>query len=488
MRAANAVSPVKENFWLSSAKLLLSIFTFLGLPGCDVNEQNAAGSNEAQAGLIVQASAKVTAGPLDPSRVATPPAKLAFPGATGFGAGSLGGRGGTIIPVTTLADSGPGSFRACVVADGPRVCVFRVSGVIRFVSEPPVIKKPFLTIAGETAPGDGIILAHSGGPKGLTPLLIKNTHDVIVRHIRSRPDLLGDIPGANDAITIENSRDVIVDHVSGSWARDENINGHRQNDNVTISWSIFAEGLTPHDKCALLGSDPKGPQKLSFIGNLCAHTGDRNPDLNFTPLSCVEIINSVFYNAASQFAEIWESYGGTSANIAGNTFRAGPNTSPSAIGIDRQQIESTGAARVWLSDNQFDGKFVEQAPSLAEIISPQPICQLSMMPQNSSAAYEMVLRNAGTFPRDSFDVRIISEVQTRSGKIRHRAGTMPVLTAGVAYADTDSDGMSDAWENANGTKVNIADSWEDTNGDGLLNLEAFLDYAHNQKMKNQPMP
>ena len=488
MRVAITMLPTARNFIFELGKYFVLIPVVLGMLGCDASEPGTAGSNESKTGAVVQGSAQAATVSQETMTVAPAPAKLAFPGAVGFGAGSQGGRGGKTIEVTTLADSGPGSFRACVTAEGPRVCIFRVSGVIRFTSEPPVIKKPFLTIAGETAPGDGIILAHSGGATGFTPLLIKNTHDIIVRHIRSRPDLLGDIPGANDAITIENSRDVIVDHVSGSWARDENINGHRQNDNVTISWSIFAEGLTPHDKCALLGSDPKGPQKFSFIGNLCAHTGDRNPDLNFTPLSCVEIINNVFYNAASQFAEIWESYGGTSANIAGNTFRAGPNTSPSAIGIDRQEIKSTGAASVWLNDNQFDGKFVEQAPSLAEIISPQPVCQLSTMPQNSVTAYDMVLKNAGTFPRDSFDMRIISEVQTRGGKIRHHAGTMPVLAPGVAYADTDSDGMSDAWENANGTKSDIADSWEDANGDGLSNLEAFLDYAHNQKMKNQPVP
>ena len=95
--------------------------------------------------------------------VATTTTKLAFPGAQGFGAGLTGGRGGRIIPVTTLADSGPGSFRACVVADGPRVCVFRVSGVIRFVTKPPIIKSLFLTIAGETAPGDGIILVTEVG-------------------------------------------------------------------------------------------------------------------------------------------------------------------------------------------------------------------------------------------------------------------------------------------------------------------------------------
>jgi pectate lyase len=483
MSVTKTMLPTVGNFILELGKCFVLISAVFGLLGCDSGDPGASGSNE---GKIGSAQAATTS--KETITVAPAPAKPAFPGAVGFGAGSQGGRGGRIILVTTLADSGPGSLRGCVTADGPRVCIFQVSGVIRFTSESPVIKKPFLTIAGETAPGDGITLAHGGGPTGFTPLLIKNTHDVIVRHIRSRPDLLGDIAGANDAITIENSTNIIVDHVSGSWARDENINGHRQNDNVTISWSIFAEGLTPHDKCALLGSDPKGPQKFSFIGNLCAHNGDRNPDLNFTPLSCVEVINNVFYNAASQFAEIWESYGGTSANIVGNTFRAGPNTSPSTIGIDRQQIKSLGAASVWLSDNTFEGKFSEQAPSLAEIISPHPVCQLSMMPQSSANAYDLVLQNAGTFPRDSFDTRIIGEVQNRKGKIRHQAGTMPILATGVAYADSDSDGMSDAWEKANGSKVNVADSWEDANGDGLSNLEEFLDYAHRQKMANKPVP
>jgi pectate lyase len=462
---------------------MIPIFTFLGMLGCRV----AAGTIEEQASATVQPSAKISASPLQTFPVATTTTKLAFPGAQGFGAGSTGGRGGRIIPVTTLADSGPGSFRACVVADGPRVCVFRVSGVIRFVTKPPVIKSPFLTIAGETAPGGGIILAHGGGPQGLTPLVIKNNHDVIVRHVRSRPNLLGDIRGSNDAITVENSSNVIIDHVSGSWARDENINGHRQNDNVTISWSIFADGLTPHDNCALLGSDPTGPQKFSFIGNLCANTGDRNPDLNFTPLSCIEIINNVLYNAGSQFAEIWESYGGTSANIVGNWFRAGPNTASSAIGIDRQQIGSTGAARVWLRDNHFDGQFVQQASSLAQIISSQPVCPLSISPQSSVNAYTAVLQNAGAFPRDSFDRGIIVEVQTRTGHFKRVAGPMPRLDGGAAYPDRDADGMSDAWEAAIGSNIGVADSWADSNGDGLSNLEAFLDFAHRRKMAGQPV-
>ena len=108
----------------------------------------------------------------------------AFPGAEGYGRHSIGGRGGRIIPVTTLADSGRGSLRACIDARGPRVCIFRVGGVIRYTTKRPMITNPYITIAGQTAPGGGILLTHNGGPDGFTPLVAKNTHDVIIRYIQ----------------------------------------------------------------------------------------------------------------------------------------------------------------------------------------------------------------------------------------------------------------------------------------------------------------
>src|SRR3546814_29938 len=129
----------------------------------------------------------------------------------------------------------------------------------------------------------GILLTHAGGANGFTPLVVKRTHDVVVRHIRVRTDRNGEERGGNDAFTIEDSSNVILDHVSGSWALDENVNGQGQNDLITVSWSIFAEGIPRHDKCALLASDPRGPQRFSFVKNLCAHNGDRNPDANFPP-------------------------------------------------------------------------------------------------------------------------------------------------------------------------------------------------------------
>lgn len=402
----------------------------------------------------------------------------AFSGAQGYGRMSAGGRGGRVIAVTTLVDAGPGSLRACIDHPGPRVCVFRISGVIRFTQRPPVITQPYITIAGQTAPGDGITLAHGGGPLGFTPLLIKNTHDVVVRDIRIRPDRRGDFQGANDAITFENSRNVIIDHVSASWALDENINGQGDNDNVTISWSIFAEGIPKHDKCALLGSDPTRPQHMSFIFNVCAHNGDRNPDMNFTPKSCIDVINNIFYDAQFQFAEVWESYGGTTANIVGNIFRAGPSTLVSAIGIDRQRIGSRGAARIFVRDNVFDGAFIHAAPGIAEITADRPICPLSIRPIAPPVAYNRLLSEAGAFPRDAVDRRIIGEVRARSGRIRQAAGTIPPVRPAEPPQDSDGDGMPDDWERSHGSRPATADPWQDADGNGIPNLDDYLDAAH----------
>ena len=403
----------------------------------------------------------------------------AFPGAQGYGRFSQGGRGGRIIPVTTLADAGPGSLRACIEATVPRVCVFRVGGVIRFTTRRPMITNPYITIAGQTAPGGGILLTHAGGRDAYTPLVVKNTHDVIVRHIRVRPDRVAWDRGANSAFVIESSRNVIFDHVSGSWAVDQNMSGYGDNDNITISWSIFAEGIQRHDKCALLASDPIGPQKLSFAGNLCAHNGDRNPDANFPPGSCVDVVNNVFYNAASQFAEVWESYGGTPINIVGNSFRPGPNTSTRSYAVDRPRIGSTGRARIYLAGTALTGRHLQMlAPIAMPAVVPRPVCPLQSPLTSAASSYRAVLATAGAFPRDSFDDRIVREVRGQTGAIPKQAGVLPVIAAGVPYRDDDSDGMDDAWERRNGLDATRNDAWQHQRGSAWSNLDRFLDELH----------
>lgn len=410
------------------------------------------------------------------------PQRPAFPGAEGFGRMSQGGRGGRVIAVTTLADAGPGSLRACIIETGPRICVFRVSGIIRYTTMRPDIHNPYLTIAGETAPGGGILITHAGGKGAFTPFVIKGTHDIIVRDIRVRLDRPGEQRRADSAFIIENSRNIILDHVSGSWARDENFGGYAGNDAITVSWSIFAEGVPRHDKCALLSSDPTGPQRLSFIKNLCAHNGDRNPDINFPPGSCVEVVNNVLYNAQVQFSEVWESYGGTPVNIVGNYYRRGPNTPRLAFGIDRPLVASTGTARIYTRDNVVDGRGIIIAPAARAALVTSPVCPMTVRPIPGRRAFDAVLAAAGAFPRDGVDARIVGEVRSRTGAIGRLNRVLPIIAAGTPYKDSDGDGMSDRWEVAHGCDPRRVDSSQDVDGDGWTNLDEFLSYAHNERM------
>ena len=160
----------------------------------------------------------------------------AFPGAEGFGAKSVGGRGGKVIEVTNLNDSGSGSLRAAIAASGPRTVVFRVGGTIELKSRIQV-ENPYLTIAGQTAPGGGITLKNGSNEKDTLYIL---THDVVVRYLRVRPGPGGDADGVGVGT---NASNVVLDHCSVSWAVDENLGVSSTAKNVSIQWSIIAEGL-----------------------------------------------------------------------------------------------------------------------------------------------------------------------------------------------------------------------------------------------------
>lgn len=157
----------------------------------------------------------------------------AFPGAEGFGAATPGGRGGRVIAVTTLADSGPGSLREACAAKGPRIVVFRVSGLID-LETPISVTEPYITIAGQTAPGTGVCLKRSE--------FVIRTHDAIVRFLRSRP---GDISGKEmDALGIGgNAHDVIFDHCSANWSVDESLSPSGNISNITVQWCLIGESL-----------------------------------------------------------------------------------------------------------------------------------------------------------------------------------------------------------------------------------------------------
>ena len=164
---------------------------------------------------------------------AAPSKQKAFPTAEGFGRFAQGGRGGAVLFVDNLNDAGPGSLRAACEAKGPRTVVFRVSGTIQ-LEKGLVIREPFITIAGQTAPGDGICLANY-------ELYVK-TNDAIVRFLRCRPG--NGRPGERDGITVRECDNVIVDHCSASWAVDEVLSTTKSK-NVTVQWCFITEAL--HD-------------------------------------------------------------------------------------------------------------------------------------------------------------------------------------------------------------------------------------------------
>ena len=170
---------------------------------------------------------------------------------------------------------------------------------------------------------------------------------------------------------------------------DENFGGYARNDAITVSWSIFAEGVPRHDKCALLSSDPPAPQHLSFVKNLCAHNGDRNPDVNFMPGSCVEVVNNVLYNAQSQFTEVWESYGGTPVNIIGNYYRRGPDTPRLAFGIDRPLVGSKGPAKIYQIGQPCRRSWNNHRALGATGAGPgAPVCRLASKPMPARRAFD----------------------------------------------------------------------------------------------------
>ncbi len=411
---------------------------------------------------------------------------VAFPGAEGAGRLALGGRGGAVLRVTNLNDSGPGSLRSAVETEGPRTIVFDIGGTITLAS-PLRIREPRITIAGQTAPGGGVTLRGQ-------PLLI-SADDVVVRYIRSR---LGDEQGVEtDAITIDRGQRIILDHVSASWSVDETLSiGSRDRviDAVTVQWSIIAESLnlSAHSKGDHgYGSLVRGNRgaRFTFQHNLWAAHRARmprpgnymTPDVDpVGPL--FEFTNNVFYdwgqghagyNADSDPATI-----STYAFVA-NAYRRGPDSTGAVIFEEESPL-----ARAWFAANSIDG-VVPADPWAPVTGADTPGYRLTALPgwamgatETAAQAYASVLADAGaSHVRDAADARIVAGVLDRTGRIINSqtdVGGWPELAAGTPWIDTDGDGMPDAWEAARGLDPAAPDGAFDRDGDGFTNLEDWL--------------
>jgi pectate lyase len=368
----------------------------------------------------------------------------AFPGAAGWAAQTPGGRGGTIIRVTNLRPSGPGSFRAAVEARGPRIIVFEVGGVIDLGLTTLTITEPFLTIAGQTAPSPGITLIRGG--------IDVRGHDVIIRHIRIRTGASGQAHHSGweaDALSTVGAYNVIVDHCTMTWALDENLSasgprfeGRNVADwrrgashDVTFSYNLLAEGLAyashpkgEHSKGSLIHDNATG---ILIYRNIYAHNYERSPLLKGGVQAAV--VNNLIFDPGAQAIHYnlmdleWGDHPHQLGELSavGNVLRGGFSTRDDIAFLT---IGGVGDLRYHGRDNiavDRQGRplpmFGRYTTSAARIIqSPRPIvwpAGLAVLPANQVETH--VLRFAGARPwdRDAHDIRILFDVVEGRGHI-----------------------------------------------------------------------
>lgn len=370
---------------------------------------------------------------------------LAFPGALGWASATPGGRGGQIIRVTNLNSEGPGSLRAAIEAEGPRIVVFEVGGVIDLEMKTLRLRNPFITIAGQTAPSPGITLIRGG--------MDITAHDVIVQHLRIRPGSAGQgwMSGWDeDGIATVGAYNVIIDHCSLTWATDENLSasGPRftgstpeewrrgTSHNITFSNNIIGESLAysthskgEHSKGSLIHDNVTG---LLIVGNLYAHNYERSP--LFKGGVHGVIVNNLIYNPgprAIHYNLAPEEWGSVPFEVGkmtaiGNVLRAGPSTPTDRLAF--LMIGGGGDLEYYGRDNiavdqvgepiRMFGRYTTSPARIIEVPRP-PVWWEGLTPIPAVDVQRSVLSTAGARPwdRDMRDVLIIAEVAEGRGEI-----------------------------------------------------------------------
>jgi pectate lyase len=353
------------------------------------------------------------------------PGVPAFPGAEGFGAFTPGGRGGKMIYVDNLNDSGPGSLRAAIQTIGPRILVFRVGGVIPLKSTLR-IEEPYLTMDGQNAPGPGILLRNHG--------IEVTTHDVILRYFRVRvgdDDVHLENPKARESYFggsgehalyfIEGSKNCIADHLSLSWSTTKILSVTKLSDLITVQWCILSEALNfaDHGYASIAGGN-----RVTWHHNLFAHDLSRN--VRFGGLVDADFRNNVIYDwghtcGNGEFDRV---------NYIGNYVKAGPSTTqrpllfidgegtalPGSLFVTNNILEGAGKEPGVNQDNwRGMGYYFERAT----VAAAQPFPAPPVTTELPAAAYEHVLQEAGaTLPRrDAVDERIVNETRSGGGHI-----------------------------------------------------------------------
>jgi hypothetical protein len=442
--------------------------------------------------------------------------QVAFPGAEGFGKYATGGRGGQVAAVTNLNDDGDGSFRNALekFPGEALTVVFNISGIIDLKSKIQ-IKRSNLTIAGQTAPGDGICL--KGHSLILNGASSKGNHgNIIIRFIRSRPG--GTLKTGLYGFDMENCHDVIVDHCSFSWANEE-CAAMYDTKNTTVQWCIVSEGLyeAGHAKGHRSYGGVWGGQYASYHHNLIAHQNSRairfNGSRAHDTVALIDYRNNVIYNWGNANA----AYGGevnipggvSQVNLVNNYYKPGPATAYPLkfVHASFQQEKSKGTGEWFLDGNIMQGDriltkknfrgldLVEQGnPKKADSKSAFSV-RAPITDQSATEAYEAVLKYAGAiYPkRDAVDERVIHETTTgtASGKgVFGKAGIIddpkavggwPAYNSISPATDSDSDGLPDEWEKRQGLDPVDATDRNKLGKDGYTMLEIYLNELAVQK-------
>lgn len=431
--------------------------------------------------------------------------QLAFPGAEGFGKYTTGGRGGRVVEVTTLKDlsrtgqAEPGSLRAALntPGDDPITIVFRVSGIIELGAELRA-NRSNMTIAGQTAPGDGICIknytVNLGGSK-----------NVIIRYIRFRP---GDQGGTEvSALRLENSENIIIDHCSMSWSIEETM-GFYDNKNTTIQWCILSEGLyeSIHKKGTRGYAAQWGGQFASYHHNLLAHNYSRSPRINGSrahdTLAIVDFRNNVVFNwgrSGAVYGGELEIEGGVCrTNFVNNYYKKGPATQGNYFAEPSYESLPDNAKGYgeWyfagnimegnpngVNDNNWLGVNTSKVGGEQNIRSDEEFEVEPIPTETAAEAYASVLAGAGAVlpVRDAVDTRIIQEVKgeidvSGNGIIdsQTEVGGWPEYQVLEPLPDTDGDGMPDEYETENGLNPEDAEDGKAVQSNGYTNLEIYL--------------
>lgn len=421
---------------------------------------------------------------------------LAFPEAEGYGRFAIGGRGGKVYEVTTLDDAGPGSLREAVEAAGPRTVVFRVGGLIALKSK-LIVRNPYLTVAGQTAPGDGICV------KNYT-FGCSDAHDVIIRHVRIR---VGDESGTtNDGCGARGTDHAIFDHCSISWSIDEGFSS-REGKNLTVQRCIIAEALNIADhKKYQPGKGHSFAASISggigsFHHNLLAHCTGRNWSLaggldrtGERLAGQLDLRNNVVYNWQNRTTD-----GGVrELNFVNNFYRPGPATKTFTL-MKPDPGDPERGMRAFMTGNVIDGKpeldadnwkaYVGPANGLTMVRQEKPLFDPFVKTHTAKDAYASVIADVGaTRPKqDAVDKRVVSDVVKRShtftgskGKLPgiidspKDAGGWPEYKSGTPPTDSDNDGIPDEWETARGLDPKHPADGAAFRRDGYTNLEHYL--------------